>query len=1353
MAINTQKLLPSSRKTGGLIAKSKGMDISKFVSNSSISSSSNSPQIDDEDISIVKVKLIEIHKLLKGTLAADKKKLDDEKGESAQEKRDDKEKEVEDVKEDKKAKKLKLPKVPGFGLWDFLKNVFFGWALTRLLPFVGILKPIIGTLTTVGEWVIDIGGKIADGLLTIVDKAIDAKKDVTAYVDDKFGEDAEAKFKEFTKALELVLNTALIAAMVGGGGPGGVPRGRPQPRRGIGNQFKHITRRLSRIGSRFRNPELFRRANNIAKIKRAREWADKIAKWQRFIRRSRPTAILRGVLVAVEKSKRGIQSTLQAALKSPAAQAAHQFSDDALANLGKAKDFIAKKSTSVVDDVSKRGTSIFKSLTNIKWGDISKNLYNFGKQQFDNIWNLPKNILKNLDSFASKNLPFLDDYVKGAWSNGKKIADSIGNVFEIAKDPKKLVDLVKNQLKPKIVGLVEDNKHLKKLKNLKNLKPENLAKSIKSLLNNLGKSKGIKAFKGFLGAAKKAKIGGVDAVAAGILTLLDYGIMGESAVNALVKGLSGLVGYATGFAVGAPFGGAPGFITGMAGAFLGEWAGDRILEGLTTAFPRLTTGRDMLQNDGRPWLRNPAIGIDQSNVDLDAISEKQEEFDKEAEKLSGGTKKPMGRSAAKRRKEEELTPVVEHAEGGDVRNPLKPIKPIKAKNIKRPIVRKKRRRGKLPNETRFNPGKDLSGDAKMSMMNIFKGSFQDKIGQVFNWIGGDEGPSSQTINKHEKSLEVGKNLSKVDFFGPILAVTSKVLLGEKPSNDDYSNVGRGINLLINSGINQGKLLGGLGAKFAQGGLVDSGIVDILTGGGDIAKWTSKMFKEVSLATISKQISKLTMDLSLGKDSIKDKEGGGSGGGAGGGSGGAGGAISTGGISSGNGVAKGVSVAKKLIADLGISSAQAAGIVGNFLYESAGMNPGEREGSPFGTPEKPPALGTIGVGYGWAQWTNSVPGDRLDKFLKSYGGDKGKIATDDDNYRYLMTELKGSESLKRKGVITGTYFPEDDPLAASDWFRENWERAGVPADKKRRIETQQVFDKIKNLSQEQAKIDVKKSIEAAGQFISPDLSGIDQGSGSEAAQRLKKDFPQITPGSDKQVYASGLGFYLKKIGAGLGPLMGDFGDPKGAPVGGMENRDHGGVVGSHRGTGHHNGIALDLGANSARMDNYQQDQKTLWPSIAGFLKKYGLNEEPFLPQVLHGRGESFSPTGPKSGPDPHGGHDNHFHVEFHRGGKVGGMGEMYSKLLAGEFVLDIDSTKALEDNRPGFLDALNKADYDGALEVLKNYASYDDPSQGSTVYLMTKEVEKAVPVPMETVSSFSSSGSGSDYTISDWFGGK
>ena len=33
-----------------------------------------------------------------------------------------------------------------------------------------------------------------------------------------------------------------------------------------------------------------------------------------------------------------------------------------------------------------------------------------------------------------------------------------------------------------------------------------------------------------------------------------------------------MLGYTAGFAIGAPFGGAPGFITGMAGAWVGEWA-------------------------------------------------------------------------------------------------------------------------------------------------------------------------------------------------------------------------------------------------------------------------------------------------------------------------------------------------------------------------------------------------------------------------------------------------------------------------------------------------------------------------------------------------------------------------------------------------------------------------------------------------------------------------------------------------------------------------------------------------------------------------------------------------------------
>lgn len=153
---------------------------------------------------------------------------------------------------------------------------------------------------------------------------------------------------------------------------------------------------------------------------------------------------------------------------------------------------------------------------------------------------------------------------------------------------------------------------------------------------------------------------------------------------------------------------------------------------------------------------------------------------------------------------------------------------------------------------------------------------------------------------------------------------------------------------------------------------------------------------------------------------------------------------------GNGVQKGVVVAQMLMNDLGISAAAAAGIVGNFLHESAGMNPSEVQGEPYGKPEKPPAVGTRNVGYGWAQWTNG----RLDSFLKSYGGDKGKLATDQDNYNYLIKELRGQEPIR--GI------PEDDPTKAASWFRKEWERAGVPADGPRIQYAKQVFDKLKSV---------------------------------------------------------------------------------------------------------------------------------------------------------------------------------------------------------------------------------------------------------------------------------------------------
>ena len=92
-----------------------------------------------------------------------------------------------------------------------------------------------------------------------------------------------------------------------------------------------------------------------------------------------------------------------------------------------------------------------------------------------------------------------------------------------------------------------------------------------------------------------------------------------------------------------------------------------------------------------------------------------------------------------------------------------------------------------------------------------------------------------------------------------------------------------------------------------------------------------------------------------------------------------------------------------------------------------------------------------------------------------------------------------------------------------------------------------------------------------------------------------------------------------------------------------------------------------------------------------------------------------------------GHYNHVHVAFEKGGKTPGVP---TPAIVGEkgpeFVLDTDTTTALEQNFPGFLDSLNKADYKGTLQVLQNYASYHNPS-GTTLMMQRVIIEKPIPI--------------------------
>ena len=98
--------------------------------------------------------------------------------------------------------------------------------------------------------------------------------------------------------------------------------------------------------------------------------------------------------------------------------------------------------------------------------------------------------------------------------------------------------------------------------------------------------------------------------------------------------------------------------------------------------------------------------------------------------------------------------------------------------------------------------------------------------------------------------KIGNELGKDDYFGPILSLTSKIILGEKPDAQEYKNVGYGINLLIGDGVTKGKIARGV-RGYAEGGEVQSAMAGV-----DVSKWVTDTFKKEISSAIKKQYEDL-----------------------------------------------------------------------------------------------------------------------------------------------------------------------------------------------------------------------------------------------------------------------------------------------------------------------------------------------------------------------------------------------------------------------------------------------------------------------------------------------------------------
>ena len=151
-----------------------------------------------------------------------------------------------------------------------------------------------------------------------------------------------------------------------------------------------------------------------------------------------------------------------------------------------------------------------------------------------------------------------------------------------------------------------------------------------------------------------------------------------------------------------------------------------------------------------------------------------------------------------------------------------------------------------------------------------------------------------------------------------------------------------------------------------------------------------------------------------------------------------------------------------------------------------------------------------------------------------------------------------------------------------------------------------------------------------------------------------------------------------------------------PSGGTYTPGKGTVSNVHKGRGHYEGRAIDVTNWRGGDPEYKQAYLPVLNS---------LENNPAIKMLIHDTW-GFYKDGKKSGPGSYG-HPQHMHIEVKDQGGFIGKG-MFQNKGGMEFVLDHDTTQAVEGTFPGFLNAFNKAEGKDAVDVLRSYADYEMP---------------------------------------------
>tara|TARA_R100001443_G_scaffold275_1_gene1080 strand:+ start:1774 stop:3762 length:1989 start_codon:yes stop_codon:yes gene_type:complete len=171
---------------------------------------------DEKDVVYtISTKLVKVDKFLKGTLAADKVAQKKEQKQKEDELRAEQEKDTEkpdDKKDEKETPKSLIPKLSFLdGIKKFLGDVLMGWLVFRLIKFLPKIVSFLKPAAAFVDWILKWGGKLLDGLITLVDWGYKAVEGTRSLMGNLFGEKGVEAFDAITGTLNTVFN--LIAAI------------------------------------------------------------------------------------------------------------------------------------------------------------------------------------------------------------------------------------------------------------------------------------------------------------------------------------------------------------------------------------------------------------------------------------------------------------------------------------------------------------------------------------------------------------------------------------------------------------------------------------------------------------------------------------------------------------------------------------------------------------------------------------------------------------------------------------------------------------------------------------------------------------------------------------------------------------------------------------------------------------------------------------------------------------------------------------------------------------------------------------------------------------------------------------